>query len=295
MTPDPRPARPGELRPAFELLFSRLPAAERDYRAAKAVELAEAGQLDARGVLVVPGGVFVCQPVPGAGGLVWPPVVIVRDAEAVEDRLVRAGCDWLRGQGARLAQCLLAEDEAPLAPALLRNGFRHVTGLTYLRHGLRLDARHFPVPSRLTLEGYDAARPDEFHRALLRSYEGTLDCPEVNGARTIDDVVRGHQSQGRYDPSRWWLARRGGEAVGVLLLVEPSPGEWEVAYMGVVPEARRLGVGRELLLRALCEARVAEAATVVLSVDDRNAPARALYAGVGFEAYDHRRVLLALW
>ena len=108
-------------------------------------------------------------------------------------------------------------------------------------------------------------------------------------------MVRGHQAQGRFDPARWWLARRDGEAVGVLLVVEPSPGEWEVAYMGVVPEARRDGVGREMLLRALCEARVAEAATVTLCVDDRNIPARALYEGVGFEAYDRRLVLLKVW
>jgi ribosomal protein S18 acetylase RimI-like enzyme len=292
MTPDPRPARPDELRPAFELLFSRLSRSERDYRAGKALELVEAGQLDPRGVFVAPGGVFVCQPVPGAGGLVWPPVAA---GAAVEDRLVEAGCAWLRSQGARLAQCLLAEDEAVLAPSLLRNGFLHVTGLTYLRHDLRLDARHLSLPSRLALEGYDAARPDEFHRALLATYEATLDCPEVNGSRTIGDVIRGHQSQGRYDPSRWWLARLGGPAAGVLLIVEPSPGEWEVAYMGVVPGARRRGVGREILVRALCEARVAEADRVTLSVDDRNAPARALYASVGFEAYDHRRVLLAVW
>jgi ribosomal protein S18 acetylase RimI-like enzyme len=287
-----RPARPDELRPAFELLFSRLSSGEREYRTSKALELVASGELDARGVLVAPGGVFICQAVPGAGGLVWPPVAASPDAE---DRLIRAGLAWLREQGARLAQCLLAEDESSLSPSLLRNGFTEVTGLTYLRHELRLDARHFPVPSRLRLECYDSARPGEFHSTLLRSYEQSLDCPEVNGARAIDDVISGHQAQGRYDPSRWWLARSEGAPVGVLLIVEPSRAEWEVAYMGVVPEARRRGVGRELLLRSLCEARVAEAVWLVLSVDDRNLPARALYQSVGFEPYDHRRVLLAFW
>jgi ribosomal protein S18 acetylase RimI-like enzyme len=289
MTTDPRPARPDELGQAFELLFSRLSRPERDYRAAKARELVEAGQLDPAGVLVAPGGVFLCQAVPGGGALVWPPAAASAE---VEDRLVRAGCAWLRGQGARLAQCLLAEDEAALAPPLLRNGFRHVTGLTYLRHDLRLGT---PGPNRLTLEAYDAGRPGEFHAALLASYQGSLDCPEVNGSRTVEEVIRGHQSQGAYDPSRWWLARLGGEAVGVLLLVVPSPGEWEVAYMGVAPAARRRGVGKEMLARALREARAARADRVILCVDDRNAPARALYDQAGFETYDHRRVLLAVW
>src|SRR5262245_38041234 len=97
---DPRPALPAELPRAFELLFSHLAPAERAYRVAKAQELVGRGQLDARGVLVAPGasepaGVFVCQPVPGAGGLVWPPCV-VGGHEATEDRLVGLGCAWLR-------------------------------------------------------------------------------------------------------------------------------------------------------------------------------------------------------
>src|SRR5262245_26373089 len=274
---DPRPALPAELPRAFELLFSRLAPAERAYRVARAQELVVRGELDARGVLVAPSaggpaGVFVCQAVPGAGGLVWPPCV-AGERKAVEDRLVEAGCAWLREQGARVIQCLLADKEAPLSPPLLRNGFRLVTGLTYLRHGLRLDARHLALPATLSMEGYHPTEPAAFHETVLRTYEETLDCPEVNGVRTIEEVIQGHQAQGGYDPRRWWLARRGGEPAGVLLTVEPSRGEWEVAYMGVVREARRRGVGREMLVHALCEARAAGVERVILSVDDRNSPA----------------------
>jgi ribosomal protein S18 acetylase RimI-like enzyme len=298
--PDPRPALPDELPRAFELLFGRLSASERAYRVSRALELVAQGELDAQGVLVLPTdqgpiGVFVCQKVPGAGGLVWPPAVLGEEVSALEDRLVLQGCDWLRCQGVRVAQCLLSEEEALLSPSLLRNSFQHVTGLTYLRHHLILDAGHLAGPARLTFAGYDAAGPAEFHQTLLRTYEQTLDCPEVNGVRTIDDVIQGHQAQGRYDPAHWWLARLDGKPVGVLLIVEPSPGEWEVVYMGIVPEGRRRGLGHELLLHALCEARAAGMERVVLSVDDRNIPARRLYERVGFEVYDHRRVLLAVW
>jgi ribosomal protein S18 acetylase RimI-like enzyme len=65
--------------------------------------------------------------------------------------------------------------------------------------------------------------------------------------------------------------------------------------MGVVPEARRQGVGRELLHRALDAARRARAARLMLSVDERNTPARELYLRLGFRGYDRRAVLLAVW
>src|SRR5262249_30327881 len=132
--------------------------------------------------------------------------------DRVEDALIRRACAWLREGGAHLTQCLLPPDEAALAAPLLRNGFVHVTDLRYLFSHLFLPATLAAVPSSLRFETYRPDRPDEFHATLERTYEGTLDCPEVNGLRTIDEVIRGHKSQGLFEPSRWWLARAGAEA-----------------------------------------------------------------------------------
>ncbi len=331
---EPRPARLDELVGALELLFRHLTPAERAYRVTKGVELAQRGDLDLRGVLVVPPsavgsiaacpsppsplpggergesvcslsppsplpggergephGVFVCQLVPGGGSLVWPPSA--HGNVALEDQLIRAGCAWLRQQGARLAQCLLAEEEVSLAESLLRNGFKYITDLNYLC--CRLLGQYPALPKTLQLETYNEQHPEEFHTTLARSYEQSLDCPEVNGSRSIDEVIQGHRAQGVFDPSRWWLIRQSGTAAAVLLLAEPTPGEWEVAYLGVVPEARRLGIGRAVLWHALRTARQARADRVVLSVDVRNVPAVRLYNRIGFSVYDRRRVLLALW
>jgi ribosomal-protein-alanine N-acetyltransferase len=62
----------------------------------------------------------------------------------------------------------------------------------------------------------------------------------------------------------------------------------------VVPEARRRGVGRELVRKALFEAKAAGVPSVGLSVDDRNAPARELYRRLGFEPVERREVFLAV-
>jgi ribosomal protein S18 acetylase RimI-like enzyme len=137
--------------------------------------------------------------------------------------------------------------------------------------------------------------PDLFAQTLLRTYENSLDCPEVNGVRTIDEIIAGHQAQGIFHPERWWLVVESGQAVAVLLLIEMRAGEgWEISYLGVVPEARGRGIGVALALHALHAAYAAEAPQLTLSVDVRNQPAWRVYKGTGFEAYDERRVYLAI-
>jgi ribosomal protein S18 acetylase RimI-like enzyme len=298
----PEPARAEELAPAFRLAFRHLDHVEQEARVANALHLVQRGEIDARGVFVIRGplgllGAVICMTVPGASALVWPPTVAPGPGQAdTEDRLARHGCAWLRAQGARLAQALLSPDEEFLAAPLLRNGFDRVTNLWYLRHDLQIPTHELATPVRLAFEPYDRDDPAAFHATLSRTYEQTLDCPEVNGVRDIEEVIRGHQAQGLYDPDRWWLARAGGAPVGVLLTTEvPESGDWEIAYTGVVPEARRRGFGREILLKGLTEARAAGAPRVTLSVDARNQPAWQLYHALGFEPFDRRAVFLAVW
>ncbi len=212
----------------------------------------------------------------------------------MEDALLRHACVWLRQRGVKLAQTLLAPEETFLAAPLLRNGFTALTRLWYMRHDLNLPIDCLNIPARLDFQPF--ADDVLFRQTLPRTYEGTLDCPEINGVRDIEEVLEGHRAQGAFDPDRWWLVRDGNWPVGVLMMTEmPESGDWEVAYMGVVPEARRRGFGREMLLHALCAARAADAPSVTLSVDARNQPAWQLYRALGFEAYDQRVVYLAIW
>ena len=82
----------------------------------------------------------------------------------------------------------------------------------------------------------------------------------------------------------------------MLLLTELEDVDgWDLSYVGVVPEARRVGVGRDLVQKALAETKAAGASQLTLSVDTRNAPAWNLYAQLGFEVFDQREVFLAVW
>lgn len=295
----PEPARIEDWGAAFRLLFHYLPVEERERRCANALHLLQRGELDPQGIFIVRGassldGALVCLPVPGRSALLWPPGAVGERREAVEDALLCHAVSWLRQSGVRLAQTLLAPEEMVLAAPLLRNGFAEVTRLWYLRHDLNLPLHCLHLPAHLEYQPF--ADDALFRRTLARTYAETLDCPEINGVRELEDVLTGHRTQGAFDPERWWLALAETEPVGVLLMTEmPESGDWELAYMGVVPEARRRGFGREMLLHALCAARAADAPAVTLSVDVRNRPAWNLYRALGFEAYDQRLVYLAIW
>jgi ribosomal protein S18 acetylase RimI-like enzyme len=302
---DPVPAvttaRPDEWSDALRLLFRDLAPEERERRIVSALGLLRTGELDPAGLFVEHNaggvaGVLVCLPVQGASALFWPPRSVVdSDATAREDRLVTHALGWVRSRGAKLAQGLLTADESLMAGPLLRNGFCRVTRLWYLCHDNAVPVLQLSTPARLEFRSYDPARPSEFHRTLLQTYEGTRDCPEINGIRTVDEVIAGHRAQGRFDPTRWWLALEADRPVGVLLLTEmPESGDWDVSYLGIVSGARRRGLGRELVLKALAEAKAGPAARVTLSVDGRNEPALHLYRSFGFVPFDRREVLLAI-
>ncbi len=241
-------------------------------------------------------GALTCLPLPGATALVWPPQCDDGpDQAAREDRLLRHAAKWLRSRGVKLAQTLFPPDAIVGADALRRNGFVHLTHLWYLRHTLALAPNCLATPARLDFVGVGEA-PTDFADTLFRSYAQTLDCPEINNVRTMPEILEGHRSQGLHDPNRWWLATDAGQPVGVVLVtLTPEAGEWDVTYVGIVPEARRRGFGREVMLRVLCEARAAGAPGVTLSVDGRNEPAQILYRKLGFEVFDRREVFLAIW
>ncbi len=293
-------ARPEEQAQVFQLVFQHLPALDQQVRQANARQLLEAGDLDPRGLLVARtpeglGGALVGVLLPGSSGLVWPPGVRAGPLQsAMEDALVQAARAWLRRRGAKLCQAMVAPAEFPQAACLLRNGFVHMTRLQYLRH----DLENVPFPSAigLTLQSYGPDLHDLFLRTLLRTYQGTQDCPELNGLRSGEEILIGHQAQGLFDPSRWWLAWEEDRPVGVLLLTQMfGEAGWDLSYVGVVLEARRRGHGRHLTQLALATARGHHAPQLTLAVDVRNHPARMLYESLGFQAAEPREVLLAFY
>jgi ribosomal protein S18 acetylase RimI-like enzyme len=284
------PVRPGEVTAALELALARTPLEHRSARVQHCLHLVHTGVLAPGGVWVARQGgaivgVQVCVPVAGATCLFWLPMGEEADA------LVAAGLRWCRANRCKLAQALVGAADWPLVEPLIRAGFHHVTQMHTMQHDLA-DVRDEPV-SLLRYEAYRPSLAAVFADTLQRTYGGTLDCPELNGKRTIDEILAGHRGQGKFHPECWWLVSEADRPVGVVLMTEMPDGlTWELMYLGLVPEARRHGHGRAMTLHALHWLREQPATHLTLSVDHRNRPARQLYQSLGFVETDCQEVLL---
>jgi GNAT superfamily N-acetyltransferase len=287
------PLQRGDWEAALELALARLDADRRAAQVAQGLRLLAGGTIDPGAVRVARAnggaiiGVQVCVPLAGASCLFWLPSA----TDDVADALVQACLQECQTRGVKIAQAFIAPAELALAGPLLRQGFRHITSVHQLRHELRAVPSPIPSPLRLTSLPYvDRA---DFARALQRTYHGTLDCPELNGQRTIEEIIAGHQAEGRFNPARWWLAYEGDEPIGVLMLMEMIDGTtWDLSYVGIVPEKRRHGHGRTLVQHALRYAHEQSAARLIVAADARNVPAQRLYRSMRFEAGDDLEVLL---
>ena len=209
---------------------------------------------------------------------------------------------------AHLAQALPEPSEAWAIAALQAAGLTRITTLLYLK---RLDTARVSqllqstlvlAPAHVWPPGMAVRRADEYGssldnclmRALEGSYESTLDCPELCGLRTTGDVLASHKAAGDFDPSLWWVLERDGQPEGCCLMT-PSKQQrtLELVYLGLSPRARGMGLGARLLGLGMAHAQAHHRRWPVLcAVDQRNAPARALYERFGFEETSRREAMV---
>lgn len=289
---------PEDRRAALEMLYSHLPEPDRklqiDQLLSDNVRLVEGLILcECQGKVV---GAMLNLASPGRTLMIWPPVtasdLTVEGQIQTLASLLRQMRAYARKHRSRLVQMLLTDDERALEPVLLGAGFFYLTRLLYLRRIVR----EWPVqPLTLPIEFVpysDALRPT-FLEVLDQSYQASLDCPEVNGIRDLEDILDSHQAQGEFRPDHWLLARWDGEWAGCLLLAGlPELQALEVAYVSVLPAMRGRGVGRELTRKAIQLAAAAGVEQVTLAVDQRNTPARRLYDSEHFEQWESRHAYL---
>jgi ribosomal protein S18 acetylase RimI-like enzyme len=287
------------------MLASARPGSVQESAGARYLDLFASGEFDRAGLFVAFDeggamcGAMLAQSLPGALGLAWPPrAERGPDQRAVEDELVAAACGWVRTRGVKVCQVFGAEDERADLEPLERGGFSRITQVTHLRKDIEPgEGRSFdPASCPLAFDRYDAGRRETIAATLLATYEGSLDCPELNGSRTADELLAGFTGPLPMQAEWWFLAHDGGEPVGVVLLdAGIEPGVLELSYLGLVPPARGRGWG-EWMLKFSVDVAIEEGCrAVTTSVDVRNEPARRLYARHGFRECDRRDVYLIAW
>lgn len=227
-------------------------------------------------------------PLPGATALVWPPLGPGFTPHPIE------GCLWpmihraLRDLHVKLAQIVLPESNERLTHSFAIQGFSPLTSLLYLkRHLQRVSPAAVP---ELHFVPTSPGDPD-LAPLVVATYAQSLDCPELDGVRTGEEILRGHAGDESVVQPVWWLIQLKGTNVGVLLAnVDREVPLWELVYFGLIPQVRRRGWGRAALSWLLTTAQEQGAQVITVAVDSRNTPARRVYTGLGFAEYDRRHV-----
>ena len=150
---------------------------------------------------------------------------------------------------------------------------------------MRLDLPAAPSGSRdeLTWRYYGQFTEADLAEVIGSTYEGSLDCPALNGVRDAADIVAGHKAGGLFVPRAWWIVEHGGEPAGCVLVNDLSDSATaEVVYIGVVPAFRGKRLGRAMLRRAADQAHARTRSSLRLAVDARNLYARRIYDSEGF-------------
>lgn len=247
-----------------------------------------AGEIDPRGLFVAHrhGEILAAalvQVQPGAMAVVWPPT---STDPAIAGPLVTAIASHLTQLRIKQAQVICDPSQQDRAQLLESIGFRQVTELITLVR----DVARWEQPPHPGYRFTDVSADDPlFATTLLASYEGSLDCPELNGVRSPDEVMAGYAQIGPGTQRKlMWIA---GEPVGVAIVTEEGTSA-EVIYLGLRPEVRGRGAGRELLRGVIRTVSEQGHTRLSLSVDARNAPALYLYSSQHFRSIDRQLVYL---
>jgi ribosomal protein S18 acetylase RimI-like enzyme len=293
---------PAEERPeALAILYQHLPPDERQAQVEKLLA-PEAVRLD--GLITCKDknellGVVFCMSSPGRVMMMWTPRIALGVTESEKKKvlasLVEAAKNYGRDREARFVQLLGDEPQPPFDVVLDEAGFFLLTQLVYARRPVMSGEYIEPLPQGIELVSYSDDLREELLELLAKSYEGSLDCPELNGIRSMDDIFESHRGENPFDPERWKLVRSKGEWIGCILLSAVEKDRLiEISYVALVPSVRGKGFGRILTREAIRYAANHKYQSVVLAVDSRNSPALGMYEDEGFTPWDVRQVYLSL-
>ena len=242
-------------------------------------------------------GAIATQPAEGGVGWIWSPAVAgfasdSTEASVLSRTLIQAAVAQLTRAGCRLVQALLTPSD-PRRFDFEASGFLYLTDMICMECSQLSHAETGSVVAELEFVSFDRSTEHEFEAVIEQTYQGSLDCSELDGIRSVAETLQGYRASGSFRPELWLLARQRGVFVGcVLLAFFPEEDRCELQYMGIVPQARGRQLGRVLCARALRDARQIGASRVCLSVDARNHPAIRQYGTLGFVETERRRVYI---
>jgi len=208
--------------------------------------------------------------------------------------LIDAVCHWAVGKGVHLAQALVDPSDVAAKEVFEKHGFRQIAELLYLQVNARRGLAAPELSSGFEWWTYSPDNHELFARAISESYRDSLDCPALNGMRTIEDVIAGHRASGEFDPETWYVLTEGKKPAAVLLLTKvPRSDMAELVYLGLSPGSRGRGIGDLMMKQGLWAVRKRmNLGRLTLAVDSRNVPALKLYYRHGMQQMGRKMAML---
>lgn len=280
-------ASPADRRRALGQLLTGQPV-EHDPAIEQFLEYTQDQSLDLRELWVARQGAAIVAasllvPSPGRTAMLFVSPVRSRGLIQAHAALLEAVCAQQDPASLRLVQSLLDPFQTFESQALIAASFQPLAVLVYMQRAADPMVKIGDDVDGVRVLHWAPEHRPLFARAIERSYIDSRDCPALLGVREIDDVLEGHLATGRFDPRLWWLYLHGDDPVGVMLLTEiPQRRSIELVYLGLSPEWRGRGWGRRMMHRGIDAAARRGAASLILAVDEQNAPALSLYRGLGF-------------
>lgn len=213
------------------------------------------------------------------------PLIVADEADrnAVCDAILTECCRRIDQDGATHGQFLLPLDDRFDRELVTRHGFDQLTDILFLQLSL---AESLPQKTAvdLSLIKYDRTQNhDRVRNVVEQTYESSLDCPELHSPQAAEAALVNHRAMNSDDMLGWSLIEHDGCDAAVMLLVDHCDlHAWEIAYVGVIPDMRRRGIGREIVARAIRAARCAARELIFVAVDSRNRYALTTYRNLGF-------------
>ena len=215
-------------------------------------------------------------------------------------RLISNGVEILQHTTSNLLQTIMQEENTLLCSAYTQAGFDVLATLAYMElskkdslarvESKKERASHIP---HLSLVSMEHANEECLQVILNKTYSGSLDCPNIHGLRSIEEILSGHRGQGEYDPQLWSIAEVEGKPAGVLLLQAVPESEYmELSYLGCTPHFRGKGLGSALMQIAIAQSVTYGLPRIRLAVDSQNSPAISLYSRWGFRQTHNRMTMI---
>lgn len=141
-----------------------------------------------------------------------------------------------------------------------------------------LDKMRLATPENIE---FSSERDDhELYSVLTKAFQENVDT-------SIPDFQSWKTNRHRANDSTTYLFRKNGRILGFLNLILPVNKTPEIRTLGVLPEARGKGIGKNLILRSLADLANGGHLQCTLTVAVQNQNALHLYRSLGFEQTDH--------